>query len=507
MAPKMKAKAKPKARGLAKAAAALRRPARAVPLRRPGAVVELDGEKTSWESGGVVRLCEVPLEGWMSGVNLIVDEGFYFGKKVKVAGQVDRMEVKSGRCLVHLKLSGTDSEDILKAHGSSGGETFTLHLCPPDCGHHESGDRYIHCPFGRQVLRMEDEAPWATSLMGVPRVGAEEDELRLLRQRERDLLEGSPGGRVDKRKSPESKSSSSTTGKKKKKKKKKKKLKKADKEKKEEGRKTKEELDGRHAAKAAGKKMVALFGGTGLDPQEEVRRRVLRRARRYVSKKGKEKSSSSSSQGTSESSVSHEEHLQSDDLYSEAGRSRAISQRFPGILTLSSMKAMRETLLQDTGVEGEEERLQPVATQYYKQHLARRATPAMNREMLTLVSILDCLIKARPSHACDIASQRLKSLENIMQGVHWTVAQKLEVPIQDYQSITAREELRSAQRETFQENRTLYLAGKGAKGPGDKGKGAKGDYKGDKGEKGDNVKGKGKKGDKEHANKEKKEAK
>ena len=45
MAPKMKAKAKPKARGLAKAAAALRRPARAVPLRRPGAVVELDGEK------------------------------------------------------------------------------------------------------------------------------------------------------------------------------------------------------------------------------------------------------------------------------------------------------------------------------------------------------------------------------------------------------------------------------------------------------------------------------
>ena len=497
MAPKMKAKAKPKARGLAKAAAALRRPARAVPLRRPGAVVELDGEKTCWESG--------PLEGWMSGVNLIVDEGFYFGKKVKVAGQVDRMEVKSGRCLVHLKLSGTDSEDILKAHGSSGGETFTLHLCPPDCGHHESGDRYIHCPFGRQVLRMEDEAPWATSLMGVPRVGAEEDELRLLRQRERDLLEGSPGQRVDKRKSPESKSSSSTTGKKKKKKKKK--LKKADKEKKEEGRKTKEELDGRHAAKAAGKKMVALFGGTGLDPQEEVRRRVLRRARRYVSKKGKEKSSSSSSQGTSESSVSHEEHLQSDDLYSEAGRSRAISQRFPGILTLSSMKAMRETLLQDTGVEREEERLQPVATQYYKQHLARRATPAMNREMLTLVSILDCLIKARPSHACDIASQRLKSLENIMQGVHWTVAQKLEVPIQDYQSITAREELRSAQRETFQENRTLYLAGKGAKGPGDKGKGAKGDYKGDKGEKGDNVKGKGKKGDKEHANKEKKEAK
>lgn len=151
--------------------------------------------------------------------------------------------------------------------------------------------------------------------------------------------------------------------------------------------------------------------------------------------------------------------------------------------------------------------MQPVATQYYKQHLARRATPAMNREMLTLVSFLDCLIKARPSHACDIASQRLKSLENIMQGVHWTVAQKLEVPIQDYQSITAREELRSAQRETFQENRTLYLAGKGAKGPGDKGKGAKGDYKGDKGEKGDNVKGKGKKGDKEHANKEKKEAK
>ena len=97
-------------------------------MRRPGAVVEVDGEKTSWESGGVVRLCEVPLEGWMSGVNLIVDEGFYFGKKVKVAGQVDRMEVKSGRCLVHLKLSGTDSEDILKAHGSSGGETFTLHL-------------------------------------------------------------------------------------------------------------------------------------------------------------------------------------------------------------------------------------------------------------------------------------------------------------------------------------------------------------------------------------------
>lgn len=81
MAPKMKAKAKPKARGLAKAAAALRRPARAVPLRRPGAVVEPDGEKTSWESGGVVRLCEVPLEGWMSGVNLIGTRAFTSGRK------------------------------------------------------------------------------------------------------------------------------------------------------------------------------------------------------------------------------------------------------------------------------------------------------------------------------------------------------------------------------------------------------------------------------------------
>ena len=86
---------------------------------------------------------------------------------------------------------------------------------------------------------------------------------------------------------------------------------------------------------------------------------------------------------------------------------------------------------------------------YYRQQLQRRASGPVQRELITLCAALDALIKGSASKGTDILCQRLKSIEAVMSGTHWSVAQRSEVSPQESQVLAAKEELSGAQKEAY----------------------------------------------------------
>ena len=460
------------------------------PRRRGAALEKEEAVVEDWKKGRELPLSKMRLEDFKVGDLVVVSEADYMGSKVKVAGSIVRMEILGEQQLLHLKLHGTGSEEILRVHGANPDLTFAVHKCPSGCGLLETGDRFLHGIKGRLVVDKAVEEEWVTNLETVKKVEMGEDELEALRKKSEGLT-GVGAPVEDKR--------SESRGKKEKKAKKKRKK---DRKKSEESSRGKDKKRGISPRVSAQKKLEALFAGTGLDPKARTRKKVLRKARRYVTKKGKTRSSTSSSSGSSSSTRTSEDGPM-EGLFMEASKARALSERYPGVLTLESMRSMREALLTEAGEELEEAPLKPVGLLYYRNYLSKKASGAMSRELLNLASALDALLKGRVALAADIITQRMKSDEQILQGVHWSVAQRMEVPVSEGSSMAGRVEVQQAQKENYQDSRTRYLATlprkgeryeKGEKG---KGKGGKGNWKGD-GDKGKNQDGKdsNKKGDK-----------
>lgn len=158
---------------------------------------------------------------------------------------------------------------------------------------------------------------------------------------------------------------------------------------------------------------------------------------------------------------------------------------------------MKAGLLQDLGVDNESTSIKPLVLQYVRQQMLKRATPPAQREILTIATVADLLLKARPASAMDVLLQRLKSQEISMSGTHWAIAQRLELVGPDGLTITGVEELGMAKKDHYVENRvkgqsnypdtrTSWPSKGGAKGREDRkdqGKGTKG--KGGKGGKND----------------------
>ena len=51
----------------------------------------------------------------------------------------------------------------------------------------------------------------------------------------------------------------------------------------------------------------------------------------------------------------------------------------------------------------------------------------MLQEALTVSTCLDGLLRGRVASVCDVLSQRLKSLESLCKGAHWSVGRQLEL--------------------------------------------------------------------------------
>ena len=215
--------------------------------------------------------------------------------------------------------------------GSFPSTLLEVDLCRPDCPK-ISKDGLLHATRVRRWLPDKEEA-WMKNLEGID--GKPEDELSRLRERAEAL--GNPKRPEGGEKGKEKSSTSGESSRRKKDKKRKKKKKEKDKKGGREG----------NAKRIQGSKEVSVvFGSTGLDPDYQVRRKVVKKAKKIAKKR--EKHSSSSSSGSS-SSFSDGEPLGSG-LFGQEARVKAVWLQAPGALTCSTLEQMQTALVQQLGM-------------------------------------------------------------------------------------------------------------------------------------------------------------
>jgi len=428
-------------------------------MRRPAAI---EGAGSPWSRGEVCKFKDVPLED-LTGAAIIITEGDYFGAKVEVAAQVTKAEVEDGDRHLLAQVTGTTSEVVLKQVTSTPTTPFKIHLCQSGCGLHVTGDHYLHALQGRK-RKAPEELTWVDNLLAARGAGGDGDELRQLRARADELARGGPPGRSGVPPGPlDIEGQQQAVGEEASKRKKKKK----------KDRRAADFLDGRRASKAVTKDLALLFGGTGLDPRERVRRRVIARAQKLAAKKkSRKETSSSSSQSSSSSSPSLVEGQGTDGVFTTDSKARGVSERYPGALTLETITTMRRSLLTTAGEEAEERSTKPVALLYYRNQLTRRATGAQARELLNLATALDHLLRGKVAMAADVISQRMKAQQAVLHGTHWSIAQRMELPLPEESTLVAQAELQLVQKENYDESRARWLSQGGQTG------GKKGDAKG-----------------------------
>lgn len=207
------------------------------------------------------------------------DRASYYGKMIKVAGEVKGATMDGAQLYLEVKVSGTSDEALLKALGVGAERGVRVHVCEDECGMRTTGDRLMHALEVRKVAR--DAEDWMTNIEEVIPAANAEDELKDLRE---------AAGMGDGPPPPKEKS------------KKRKKKDKKDKAVVED----KSPIEVKKGSRERGEKdLPALFGNTGLDPDSKARAKLMRKARHLskgAKKKKKKKATSSSSSGSSSSS-------------------------------------------------------------------------------------------------------------------------------------------------------------------------------------------------------------
>ncbi|CAE7717658.1 Tnks2 [Symbiodinium sp. CCMP2592] len=149
------------------------------------------------------------------------------------------------------------------------------------------------------------------------------------------------------------------------------------------------------------------FKGTPLDKGITVRRWLRTRVKKKKSKKSHKKSRKRSP------------------------RIKQLARRVPGILTSHAVAEVECLLAQGVG-DNQTVGLLSVMLRYLRLHVLRRdVAPGPKKELLTLAYTLDRLLQRDILGALDIIMQRVKSLQLVVGGSSWAVAQNLElVPLE-----------------------------------------------------------------------------
>lgn len=430
----------------------------------------------------------------------------YYDNPCQFTGKViEEYKDISGRYLM-LRLTGTNLESLL-TWATGGHQLAKVHMCTAECNQEAVGPCLLHCQEARTIGGLHEVAdlPWRDVLVSAVDRGS--DELAGLRGRMEDLPDPVAGGvHPGEVKAADGKGTTKEVDKKKKKKKERRRRRSSgssEKKRKRRDRSPGSRSRGREKQKVRRKEKVdagggespvksstsrstseeknfvmvdqkTMFGRSGLDPSRKVRNRVKRKAQKYAQKKGRSKSDSSSGS---------EAPQKGESIFGEPHK---IGVSFPGVLSAAAIEDMQELMLLEAGQETvQPEGWVPTLLRYYRQMLSRRVSGPMSRELRTLCTVCDQILRGQLPSALDTLIQRVKSLEAQIGGLNWASAHRLELLPSDTATLSTRQELRIATTEHKAESQAHQTSTWWSKGSG------KNAHKGEKVDKG---KGKGKKG-------------
>ena len=451
---------------------AAKRPAAEEAARPP---VELGDKEISeaFEKGAPVKACRVPLYCWKAGQKVVGTDCSYWQEVTKVAGIIKGIDVEGDQVTLKVSLEGAQSEGLVRWVGQNPGKVVEIHLCLEGCAL-LCKDGLIHCRMVK-LLRSADREDWMENLLGMGEVEPGADELSRLRRRAQ-LEEGRETGE-DQRPEKEAKRGVSTSSEESRRKRKKKKKQK----------KKKEKRGGEVSKAAVPKSLEAVFGGTGLDPSPSTRKTIKRKARRAARKKGNRGLNSSSSSGDS-SAGSSSSPGDPGHLFGEEARVKAVWKKYPGVLTLNTTEFMQGAVVQQSGQPWQLDlsSIPPIFTQYYRLQLQGKMSGPMGREAQTLCFAQDLLVQGKVSAACDVLTQRLKALEQMAGGGHFSIAQRQELVPLETATLSAPSEMMEAARLQREEGKAKSAVSRSwdrrndweKKNDDSKGKGKGKDYKG-----------------------------
>lgn len=426
----------------------IRRPAAVVRggarLRRPAAREAQEG------GGGAAYTPADPTSGgklfeWKT----VAIKGRYWEAACELAGQVVRLERAAGRECARVEVSGTRNEGLLKYLTGLHKREVLVALPSREGVAPSWSDHTVECGEIRPVDLGEE--PWMTNLKEEPRRegGAGEDELAPMRQ---EALQVSlQGEALRKQEDPPGRSRS----------RRRRRRSSSDRKKKKERRKSSKKRA------APQKELVAIFGNTGLDPDPEVRQRFMRRAKKLNEERSRKRrrSSSRSSEGSdsSSSAMGESARVGQTKLFSEGRKVEEIFHKYPGTLANSWVEDSQEYLVTAQGHQMDitAGKVPPIATLYFRSQVASKVSPPMAREFMTLSSIVDKLLGGNASMAMDIATQRMKALEAMSQGIHYSVTNQFELIKLEKSMSASASETQLAAKQAREEERVLQKAAKG----------------------------------------------
>lgn len=456
MPPKRGGVRRPAARG-----AVLRRPARG------GAEEEAAPREERVKSFDNVDLREVARMD-----TIAFPEAVYYGRKVTLAGHIRGLRCEGDQWFLEVEATGTQDEELLRILSGKRNKVMQVHVCRHDCGKQLTDELLIHS--GTYEAAKLDEAAWMSNLKAVKAVEAGEDEMRELRL-EQERMELAKKEKERKNEKKESK--------------------KRRREEKEEGRQAKSPKKDEEEMEVGQVALEEIFRDTGMDPNLRRRSRVLKRARKLAKrgkkgKKKKEKGSSDSSEGSSpSSSESSSLDVGNSGIFEDEKKLKTVWRKCPGALSSRSIQEIKANLLTSTGTAWDMNKavLPPVYTQYARQVIMPRMGASLQQEVITVSQTLDLITRGRVAAAMDILNQRLKSLEALGRGSHWSLCRQYELIKTDEGGMTEEQEKWSAARHAREEDRLKNLmarppSGKGGEtsqgGKTRKGKDSKGSGKG-----------------------------
>lgn len=465
-----------------------RRPAAALPVRaaRGRGLKRPAGSPREEESvEEVINAWDITLDQRRDLQDVEVVSGTYWEAPAKAVIRVQEVYIRNGELYLKGPALGTQSESLLRAATERENRVVDVHLCPQSCSGGAHAEGVLHARILRR-LGAHREA-WMSNMLPAEKRRDQEDDLAEIRAdqaRMRGAGEESRGVRDGA--APPGDSS----------------------DEKKEKKKAKHKKKKRKDWKVEGQKEIsAIFKHTGADPDPGVRRTFRKRAAKLARKKGRDLSSSGSSSSTSFSSQARGEM----GLFGAAGRVQAIAKKLPGTLAAGALEEIAESLVtQDGGLwEVHSGQLPPLYLRYFKSHLSPKMSPAMAREAHTLCHAMDLMTRGRVAESLDLCSQRVKALEMMMGGCHFTAAQQQALLPREGTTISMTSEFQEAARRAREDGKARAEAARpyGSRGAGAgksddwqkgggkkgdrKGKPGKSDYKKHEGDKADPKKGKG----------------